>query len=95
MCLKHRGFEISLKFIYVQYIRILRKIKENIGRFVHYYNAHESLDNLTPADVYFGKKKELLSLRAMIKHETLKMRRLYNLGNESLKKQLQILKSTP
>jgi len=33
-----------------------------IGRFVAYYNYeryHESLDNLTPAEVYFGRKKEV------------------------------------
>ena len=36
--------------------------------------------DLYPTDVYFGKKRELLSMRNIIKHETLKMRRIYNLG---------------
>jgi len=47
-----------------------------------YYNHqryHESLDNVTPADVYFGRMKEVLSTRAEIKKRTLQQRRLQNL----------------
>lgn len=50
-----------------------------IGAFVEYYNHeryHESLENLTPADVYFGRRKEVLSKREKIKQDTLKMRRM-------------------
>ena len=35
-----------------------RELKEAIGRFVTHYNndrLHESLDNVTPADVYYGR----------------------------------------
>jgi transposase InsO family protein len=49
-----------------------------IERFVNYYNYeryHESLENLTPADVYFGRKKEVLSRREEIKRRTLMQRR--------------------
>ena len=66
-----------------------RQIQGNINRY------HESLDNLTPADVYFGRKQERRSVREMIKRETLRMRRVYNLGKGGLKKQLQFLKTTP
>ena len=62
---------------------IARALEQEIERFVEYYNYHryhESLDNLTPADVYFGRKRECLYLREMIKRETLKARRVYNLG---------------
>ncbi len=37
-----------------------------IGEFVNYYNHHryhESLNNLTPADVYFGRDREILLKR--------------------------------
>lgn len=74
------------------------ELEREIERFVQYYNNrryHESLDNLTPAEVYFGKKKERLSLLKMIKHETLKMRRIYYLWKGGFKKQLQFLKTTP
>lgn len=45
-----------------------------IFEFVEYYNNrryHESLDNLTPADVYFGREKEILEERNRIKQITL------------------------
>ena len=45
----------------------------------------ETLNNQTPDDVYFSKKRERLSMRNMIKRETLKMRRVYNLGKGDLK----------
>lgn len=46
------------------------QLEIEIGTFVHYYNDeryHESLDNLTPADVYFGRAKEVLTKRNRIK----------------------------
>ena len=54
-----------------------------IERFVTDYNVrryHEALDNLTPADVYFGRAKEVLNRRAEIKRQTLESRRLASLG---------------
>ena len=55
------------------------ELEQEIARFVDYYNHHryhESLDNLTPADVYFGRDKEVLSKREQIKKRTLHQRRL-------------------
>jgi putative transposase len=49
-----------------------------IAEFVEYYNHkryHESLNNLTPADVYFGRAKKILKERGRIKEKTLKDRR--------------------
>ncbi len=46
--------------------------------FVEHYNHaryHESLDNLTPADVHFGRAQSILAERQRIKHETLKTQR--------------------
>jgi putative transposase len=46
--------------------------------FVNYYNHeryHESLDNVTPGDVYFGKKEQILRKRERIKNQSMKMRR--------------------
>ena len=54
-------------------------LKANIGRFVTYYNHHryhESLSNLTPADVYFGRGEAILIERERIKRNTIKQRRL-------------------
>ena len=57
-------------------------LEVEIASFVNYYNHqryHESLDNLTPADVYFGRAKEVLTKRDQIKNQTLQQRRLQNL----------------
>jgi putative transposase len=44
----------------------------------HYNHAryHESLDNLTPADVYFGRAEAVLLERERIKRQTFANRRL-------------------
>lgn len=58
------------------------ELEREIARFVEYYNHHryhESLDNLTPANVFFGRQKEVLSKREEIKIWTLEQRRLQNL----------------
>ncbi len=57
------------------------ELDQAIEAFVEYYNHeryHESLNNLTPADVYF-RGKEVLSRREKIKQETLQARRIFNL----------------
>ena len=46
--------------------------------FVAYYNHrryHESLDNCTPSDVYYGRHQEVLSERDKIKQLTLQHRK--------------------
>lgn len=58
------------------------QLETEIASFVNYYNNqryHESLDNLTPADVYFGRAKEVLTKRDQIQKQTLQQRRLQNL----------------
>jgi len=53
-------------------------LEREIARFVEYYNHeryHESLGNVTPADVYFGRAKEVQSRREEIKRRTLEARR--------------------
>ena len=49
-----------------------------LEEFVDYYNNrryHESINNVTPSDVYFGRDKELLKQREIIKQNTMKKRR--------------------
>ncbi len=46
--------------------------------FIDYYNNkryHESLDNLTPVNVYLGRSQEILERRKMIKRKTMEERR--------------------
>ena len=54
------------------------QLEAAIGDFVAYYNHeryHESLDNVTPADVYSGRHREVLSERARIKQLTMQRRK--------------------
>ena len=52
-------------------------VEEALRQFVHYYNHqryHESLNNLTPADVYYGRGDAILKERERIKQMTLNRR---------------------
>jgi len=63
------------------------ELEQSIADFVEYYNNeryHESIDNLTPADVYSGKSEEVLSKREQIKKITLEKRRRRNLQTSSI-----------
>jgi len=54
-------------------------LENQIAAFVDYYNNHcyhESIDNLTPADVYFGRGPTILTERERIKRQTIAERRL-------------------
>ena len=58
------------------------ELEQAIVDFVDYYNHrryHESLDNLTPEDVYFGRVEEVKSRRERIKEKTFHLRRVENL----------------
>lgn len=71
------------------------ELEKEIGAFVKHYNNnryHESLNNLTPVDVYNGRDKKIISMREKIKQQTLKLRRLQNLKKEVNKKHLIIPK---
>ncbi len=54
------------------------QLESALTHFVDYYNHeryHESLDNLTSADVYYDRGKKILSMRQKIKRRTLNERR--------------------
>ena len=53
-------------------------LERAVADFVDHYNHrryHESLDNLTPADVYFGRGQRILDMRKEIKRRTIEQRR--------------------
>ena len=55
------------------------ELKQRIGLFVEHYNNrryHESLNNVTPADAYFGRDTAIIERRRKIKKPTLQTRRL-------------------
>jgi transposase InsO family protein len=54
-------------------------LERQIRAFVHHYNNcryHESIGNLTPVDVYFGRDKAIIERRQKIKTLTIQNRRL-------------------
>ena len=56
-------------------------LEAQIEAFVRHYNHqryHESLNNITPAVVSFGRDKAILQHRERIKRETLEARRLHH-----------------
>ncbi len=71
----HRSMKnlLLLEFYYLP-----QELERRIGEWVAYYNHHryhESLDNLTPADVFFGRKQQKLEQREKIKQLTRSKRR--------------------
>jgi putative transposase len=59
-------------------------LEQAIGDFVAHYNHlryHESIANLTPADVYFGRGQTILLERERIKRDTINARRLHHRGH--------------
>ena len=58
------------------------ELENAITEWVAHYNHeryHESLDNVTPADVYNGRRNDILDRRSMIKTRTLMQRKVQNL----------------
>lgn len=58
-------------------------LEAQIANFISHYNYlryHESIANLTPADVYFGRGQTILLERERIKRNTIQNRRLINRG---------------
>ncbi len=63
------------------------ELEQELSKFVEHYNHHryhESLNNVTPADVFYGRQREILSTRDIIKRKTMAERRRLNLNNPSI-----------
>ena len=69
--------DFTLVAIYRQKVvtaSVFSKLETHIAEFVNYYNNqryHVSLNNVTPADLYFGGAQEILARREIIKQRTL------------------------
>ena len=76
---KIERYHRSMKsIILLEHYYSTEELQSRISAFVDYYNNqrfHESLNNVTPVDVYLGRDREILERRKLIKQRTLKLRR--------------------
>ena len=75
----HRSMKNVVK---LQHYYSPSELEGAISAWVEYYNNqryHEALGNVTPADVYFGRDKEVIRKRNRLKEKTLALRRQQHL----------------
>lgn len=56
----------------------LRRAIESFGEYYNHRRYHEALGNGTPADVYYGRKDDILARRKEVKRKTLQTRYEHN-----------------
>jgi len=74
----HRSMKNLLLLVYYH---SPSELENQIGSFMDYYSNyryHEALNNLIPADVYYGRDCEILAKREQIKKNTMLLRRRHN-----------------
>jgi putative transposase len=74
---RHFSAEDKIRIVLENYF-LPGDLAAQIGAFIEHYNHaryHESLGNVTPADVYFGRAADILRERAHIKRQTIEHRR--------------------
>jgi transposase InsO family protein len=69
--------DFSRYIIYYAPAELTERIREWVGYYNHQW-YHEVIDNVTPADKYYGRERLILEKREKIRQETMKTRRELN-----------------
>ena len=75
----HRSMKNVVKLENYYYPWQLEKAIADWVQHYHHERYHESLDNVTPRDVYQGRRDDILDQRAIIKSRTMMRRKVQNL----------------
>ena len=79
---RRSSFEAGKSRILLENDYLPGDLERAVAGFVDHYNHrryHEALDNLTPADVYFGRSHRIIEMRKEIKRSTIDQRRRHHI----------------
>lgn len=76
----HETLKARLNLLVFTSPEALRAAMAEFIEFYNYHRYHEGIGNVAPADVYFGRREEILKRRKEQKQATLQRRFQYNLG---------------